>query len=988
MKKRTLASVFMLFFAQTVFAAGLYVTPTGLSGSSTTATGQAAGNAIGDPYRGNQIQSGTVGSAGSATQNGSLGSYGALGSTGMVGSTGMAGSTGMVGSTGIVDATGMVGTGMVGGNGVYDPTGMGGVGAMGGSAVLSSPAVMGLNGPLPSIPPGSVGMAATGVAAPGVVTGSTMPGLTPGIPGAAGLNGNFPAWQNQGLSSLPNQNLPLSGRDALVNQFGRPGNGVIPQPNLLPGQLAPDFSEPSSAEKAMSAEDEKIQKPQPFRIGKLTQFGYNFFRQPTSFAPQVDIPVGPDYLLGPGDTIILTVWGSVDMTLPLEVNRSGEVVLPRVGAARVWGVPFGKVSEVLRSALSRTFKNVQLNVTMGKLRLMKVYVVGEVSAPGDYDISALSTVINALSAAGGPTKEGSLRSIQVLRGGKVVENVDLYDFFLKGDKSHDIRLRPGDTINVPVHGKLVGIAGNARKPAIYELIGQPTLKDVIDLAGGVSADGYLQRIQISRVVQNQKKVVADLDLDLKLTPDALQAHLAQVQLQDMDLVRIFPIDFTVRNNVVLDGYVLRPGGYALKPGMRLADVATRDNMLPEYWPETVELTRLVLPDHHTERLYLNLRLAQQGDTVQNILLQEFDTIRVFSRWEMEEIPKARISGDVQNPGVYRIFPNTTLRDLVLAAGNVKKTAFLKSTEISRSLITKDGVKSRLINVDLDLALRGDPTANLPLENFDEVMVRRLPEWKEETDRYCTLTGEVRFPGVYPIVKGEHLSSLIERAGGYTGKAYLKAAKFTRKLTRELQQKRMDEVIERTERELTRKQQELVAVASSKDELEATKATLESMKTSLDKLKQAKAEGRVSLELTPLERLKGSAYDLELQGGDTLDIPQSTNSVMIFGEVYNPTTAVETPGQTVQDYLKKAGGPTASAEEMEMYVVRADGTVVSRREVRGFFFDSFLSMKLDAGDTIVVPQRLEKVAWMREIKDIAYILGQTALAAGVLVAAGL
>jgi polysaccharide export outer membrane protein len=320
---------------------------------------------------------------------------------------------------------------------------------------------------------------------------------------------------------------------------------------------------------------------------------------------------------------------------------------------------------------------------------------------------------------------------------------------------------------------------------------------------------------------------------------------------------------------------------------------------------------------------------------------------------------------------------------------VKKTAFLKSAEITRSVIGKEGVKSHIINVDLDEALKGNPTDNILLDNLDEVVVRRLPDWKEETERYCTLRGEVRFPGVYPILKGERLSSILQRAGGYTDKAYLKGAKFTRKLVRELQQKRMDEVIARTEQEVARKQQELASVAASKEELEATKAALDGMRASLEKLKQAKAEGRISLRITSLDEMKGSPYDLELQGGDALEIPQSTNSVLVFGEVYNPTTVIQLPGVDVVHYLRMAGGATTNADEAEMYVIRADGSVISKREKNSFlFFNSFMAMSLDPGDTIVVPQNLEKVAWMRELKDIAFILGQTALAAGVLVAAGL
>ena len=739
----------------------------------------------------------------------------------------------------------------------------------------------------------------------------------------------------------------------------------------------------------MSSSDEPLfMKPQPFTVGKLTQFGYSFFKEASAFAPVVDIPVGPDYIVGPGDTLIVTTWGSVEGTWSLEINRSGEISLPKVGAVKVWGVTFAKLPDVLRASLSQAFKNVQLNVTMGKLRVMKVYFVGEVSSPGGYNISALSTVINALSAAGGPTKHGSLRAIQILRGDKVVETVDLYDFFLKGDKSRDLRLQPGDTVYVPIIGRVAGIDGNVKRPAIYELKNETNLKELIELGGGFNPSGYLNRLQILRLDAHSKKLVADFSLDPKLSARELDEKIAGIAIQDQDLVKIFPIDFTVRDNVRLDGYVLRPGPYALKPGMRVRDLIGADNLLPESYSETIEITRLVPPDLHPEKIYVNLDRAMQGNENDNILLTEFDKVRIFSRWEMQEMPRIRIGGEVLKPGDYRLTEKMTLRDLIYTAGNVKKTASLKNAEITRNTISKEGVVSHLINVDLDEALKGNPTDNILLKDMDEVVVRRIPEWKEETERYATLSGEVLYPGVYPILRGEKLSSVIRRAGGYTERAYLKGAKFTRKSVAEMQQKRMDEIIARTEQEIMRKQQELSAVATSKEELEATRSALNGMMASLEKLKQAKALGRISIALGPLNKLKGSSYDLVLQGGDALEIPQSTNSIMVAGEVYNPTTVIQLPDKDVAFYLKKAGGPTTNADKSEMYVIRTDGTVVSSREMKGFFSNGFMDMPLDAGDTVVVPQELDKIAWMREIKDIAFIIGQVALAAGVLVAAGL
>jgi polysaccharide export outer membrane protein len=753
-----------------------------------------------------------------------------------------------------------------------------------------------------------------------------------------------------------------------------------------------EYDEESDIERAISGprSDDELFKPQPMTTKKLAQFGYNFFRPDSAgFSPLADIPVGDDYLVGPGDKIVLQLWGSIDGVYELEVNRSGEVLLPRAGAVKVWGVPFGELQALFREHLAKVFRNIQLNVNMGKLRLMKVYVVGEVTSPGDYNVSSLATVINALSAAGGPTKNGSLRNIQIRRLGKMVESVDLYDFFLRGDKSRDIRLQAGDTIYVPVISKVAAIGGNVRRPAIYELKGETTLTDLLILADGIKSTGYLQRVQVERVSAHDKKMVSDFNIDPKGTDKSFNEITDAIQIKNMDSVQIFPINSVLRDQVRLEGYVRRPGDYALKRGMRVKDLFEKDDILPETYTDVAVITRLIPPDYHPEKITINLGKALAGEEKFNIELREFDRIMVFSRWEMKEMPTVRINGEVQKPGEYRLLENMKLRDLIYDAGNLKKTAFLNNAEITRVMISKEGVKSLILNVDLDNAMKGNPDDNVLLQDMDEVVIRRIPDWAEETERYVTLSGEVRFPGTYPIIKGEKLSSVLRRAGGYTDKAYLKGAKFTRKIVAEIQQKRMDEIIARTERDLAQKQAELASVAASKEELEATKAALDGLTRTLERLKSTKAEGRVSIVLAPIDELQKTNYDLELMGGDTLNIPQSPGAVMVFGEVYNPTTVIQLPGEDVDYYLKKAGGPTSSADKSEMYVIRADGTVVSKQEKTGFlFFGGFNSMELDPGDTIVVPQQLERIAWMREIKDIASILGNLAITAGVVVAAGL
>ena len=776
------------------------------------------------------------------------------------------------------------------------------------------------------------------------------------------------------------QNRPATVRDGKEESGGEQATAVEPP-------------EISITEKALNDDHAILDyvQPQELTTNKLTQFGYSFFRKGGKrFTPLTDVPVGPDYMIGVGDRVFVTLWGSVNGSYEREVNRNGEIVLPKVGAVRVAGVSYGQVQEVIRGSLARIFKDFHLSVTMGKLRPIKVYLVGEVNSPGDYNLSSLATLLNALSAAGGPTKNGSLRNIQVKRGGELVETVDLYDFFLKGDKGRDIRLQAGDTVFIPTLGPVAGIAGNVRRPAIYELKEEKSLKDLLSLADGINPGGYLQRIQLSRVDAHNRKVVTDFNLDPGGAGRSMDDLTGAITIRDMDMVNVFPIDSTLRDYVKLEGYVLRPGDYAIRPGMRLSHLLTRDNLLPEYYPESGQITRRCPPDLHPEVMFFNVRKALAGDPAHDLLLQEFDRVQIFSRWEMEDIPKVRINGEVQKPGEYRLFQNMTVSDLLLQAGNLTQTAYLKNAEISRITKTGNAVTSFPININLEEAIKGNSKDNLVLQPFDELNVRKIPNWVEETDRYIVLKGEFVFPGKYPIFKGEKLSSIIRRAGGFTDKAYLAGAKFTRQQVMEMQQKRMNEVIARTEVDLRQKQAELASVAASKEELEATKAALEGMMKSLEALKNAKAEGRMVIRLASEDELQKSEYNIEVVGGDVLDVPGDPKVVSVMGQVYNSTTFVYLSSDDLEDYLAKAGGVTRDAEKGDIYIIKADGSVVSRQTSSGgiFGFGGFMSRHLDSGDTVVVPQRLERIAWMREIKDIAFIFGQIALTAGVLLAAGL
>jgi protein involved in polysaccharide export with SLBB domain len=553
--------------------------------------------------------------------------------------------------------------------------------------------------------------------------------------------------------------------------------------------------------------------------------------------------------------------------------------------------------------------------------------------------------------------------------------IDLYDMLLSGDRNKDVQLQNGDTIFVPVIGPIVAVAGEVRRPAIYELNGKTTVPDVLKMAGGVAASGSLGRLQIERLENNMGRIA----LDFVPKSGDFEVDLKGVELKDRDMVKVFPVQAVVQQVIVLKGNVQQSGEYQFRPGMRLADlIPSTQVLLPESYLDSVEITRMSPPDYRKELITVSLRRALAGNQSDNLLLQDQDSVKVFSQWEMEEKPRVTVNGAVVNPGVYDYFPGMAVRDLVTAAGSAKHNAFLDQSELSRIVIKGDKAQSSRIQLDLGKALAGDAAHNLPLQNDDVLIVRGVSDWQDATDKFVTLKGEVRFPGIYSLARGEKLSSVISRAGGYTEKAYLKGAKFTRRSVRELQQKRMDEIAIKSERDIVQKQAALASVAVTKEEMEATKAALDGLQKGVAQLKGLRAEGRVVIHLLDNLSIKESDSDVVLEGGDELEIPLRPSVVSVLGEVYNPNSFVFQQGQDVGWYLDKTGGPVVNADKSEMYLVRADGTVVSRQQS---FFGGFLSNVMDAGDTLVVPQKLDRVAWMRELKDWTQILANVALTAG-------
>ncbi len=755
------------------------------------------------------------------------------------------------------------------------------------------------------------------------------------------------------------------------------------------GPPAADKGMPKGAEGIPPLQTERSSIEQYF-LGKvsneistnITQFGYDLFSAfPSTFTPGDKVPVGPEYVIGPGDEIRITVWGKVEGKWSVVVDRDGSIALPKVGILGVTGVTFKELKELLYKEFSQYYASFDMNVSMGTLRTIKVYVVGNAKKPGAYTISSVSTLVNALFDVGGPSKTGGMRDIQVKRGGKTIVHFDLYDLLLKGDKTKDIRLMPEDVIFIPPIGPVAGIAGYVKRAAIYELAGATRIVDLIDMAEGVTATGYLQRIQLERVYENEVKIVVDKNLK------ELNA-IENLVLKDGDIIKVFPISHTVVNAVTLEGNVLRPGTYQWFEGMRVSDIIknSEKGLLVETHFDHALIERYIPPDYHREVISFNLgKVVFDKDIHEDRLLQPRDVLTIYSMWDFREKPKVRISGAVNKPGEFELRRAMTVSDLINLAGGSKRYAFLDEAELTRVHITNEGPKTEKIKIKLRSALLKEPGSDIPLAEDDYLFVRAVPEW--QLYRMVVLTGEVRFPGTYTIERGEKLSSLITRAGGFTDKAYLKGATFTRKSVREQQQRTIDEMASRLERELLGIGSAKAIVASSAEEAAIQKTESEQKRRFIESLKGVRAKGRVTVVLLPSDKLQETPYNITLEDGDTIHVPEDPKVAQVIGSVFNQNAFVYDRGKSVSDYIYLSGGYTEDADTKKLYIIKADGSATRPRTG----FSALLGWvsghrEVESGDTVVVPVKLERTAWLREIKDITQILYQVAVTAGVLITA--
>lgn len=666
-------------------------------------------------------------------------------------------------------------------------------------------------------------------------------------------------------------------------------------------------------------------------------FGLDVFDAPTRFEPNLAGPIDANYRLGPGDRLVLILTGDVEAAHELNVTREGFVVIPQVGQIHVANLTLADLDQLLCSRLGRVYSGVRcgpgattrFSVSVARLRTIQVFVLGDVERPGSYMISSAGTAISGLYAAGGPTPQGSLRSVLVRRGNDLAGTLDLYDYLLRGDASKDVRLESGDIVFVPPRGQRVRIVGEVVRPATYELRPTETLADLVRAAGGFQADASRRRIQVERILPPEQRSTDGRDrvtIDIE-SDDASNGSALAVPVQAGDIVRVFPVADRVRNTVVVQGNVWTPGRQGLTPGMTIAEaLKVAGGPKPDVYLGQILVDRL-RPDGSRHQLRAALR-DTLGNVIGDFALVEDDVIRVFSLSDFRPDRYVTIGGAVRTGGRFPYRQGMTVRDLVLLAGGLEESAYLKEAEIARLPEDRSGAETaKSIRVPLDSTYlferkAGEPYLGAPgisasangapevqLLPYDNVLIMHQPSW--ELQRTVTITGEVNFPGTYALrQRDERLSDLVAHAGGLTAEAYPEGTEFIR---------RQDDI------------------------------------------------GRIAIDVPRALRRHNSPENLRLIHGDSITIPKRSSVVTVRGAVNAPTVVAYVPGRDLDYYISQAGGPTRDADNRKAFVTQPNG----KRETKGWG----RSPRPMPGSLVEVPvlDAAHRTNWVQTIATITPVL---------------
>jgi len=782
--------------------------------------------------------------------------------------------------------------------------------------------------------------------------------------------------------------LPKSEQQRLLKQYGLSSDVLNTQSTAAPLET-PQLVEQRNTEAEIDSTQQELAE------AKLTlkPYGYDMFSgQPSTYAPVSDIPVPAEYLMGPGDTVNVQIYGKDNESYSLTVSRNGTIDMPNVGPISVMGLTFEKLQQQLSAQINEQHIGVKSNISLGELRSIRIIIAGEAYKPGSYTISSLATITQALFVSGGVTDIASLRNIELKRAGKTVTTFDLYDLLMKGDASNDVRLRSGDVIFIPTVGARVHVKGEVKRPAIYELKGQQTIADVVKLAAGTKPNSYPKASVLESHSSNNLPTLINIDLT------TTQGR--QYVVSDGDVLVVQSTTEKIQDQIILAGALTRPGYYQWRSGLKVSDLiqsqwsdlkgavdlqysliareinlqgdieilqfslanifgdlnsrdnielAARDTLIVFSQHEELKIESReegrdnnLIEDDQSEslsNLYSDKRLiAKSGDYTRRELLGP-----ILAKLKGQELYNgtvnvASISGEVRFPGEYPISQNTRLKSLLIAAGGLKESAYIKQAELTSLVIDPTlGASVRHTNIDLEAALNGDITANLAIVSKDQVSILKIPSWQENIS--VSLRGEVRFPGIYSVRQGETLESVVFRAGGYTEQAFLSGAVFTRESVKE---------------------QELAQIAKLADQLrldvaakglsgDGSNVSFAEASLMLKELENLKAVGRMVIELEHQDNAKNNS-SLAIEDGDQLFIPSQKQIVTVVGEVQHASTHFYNEGLDIEEYLKLAGGIKHRADDERIYIIRANGSVMLPES--SYWFNG--NQQIKAGDTIVVP----------------------------------
>lgn len=722
----------------------------------------------------------------------------------------------------------------------------------------------------------------------------------------------------QGTAPELNSATAPNGSPGSNAQIGSIGSIESPNQIMQPGASAPKGAHLPSAVLGPGVQQplSDFQKFVSDTTGTLLPiFGRNLFlNRPADFVPSASISPPTDYVVGPGDQVKVRVWGNVSMNISATVDRNGTLFLPQVGTVAVAGMRQDQIEGAVRAAMSQHFRNFDLSVTLGNLRSIQVFMLGEARRPGVYTISSLSTLVNALFASGGPAISGSMRDIQLKRGDQVITHFDVYRLLLEGDRSKDVHLLPGDAIYIPVVGPQMAIIGDVQHPAIFELKGNTTADEALQLAGGLTPVSGIERASLDRIVDHTKRTVQDFPLN---GPQRL------IPVQDGDVLRVFPISPRIDNAVTLEGFVGQPGRYPWHPGMRISDL---------------------IPDRRflVARRYYN----QQNELALPVSGDSFASSS--DKHQSQDMNSSALS-TAQSAAA------ATTPDLLSSAGSTDLISHETEINWNYAAIERLGAKdltTHIVGFSLGEAVdRPSSSENKTLESGDVVVIYSVQDVNLPTElraRFIRIDGEVAKPGIYQIQGDDTLRELVTRAGGLSPHAYPYASQLTRESVRIAEDAKLKNLLQ------LESQAALSPInAAVSPDGKNNQEDLALRRAYLDVLRQVHSTGRVVLQLSPEVKTASQLPEFRLQDGDHYFVPGTPNTVDVLGSVFHQGSFRYVHGERVGGYLAAAGGHTRLAENEHDFVLRADGTVLSRDKV-----SRFDKLVLFPGDSVIVPGRFK------------------------------